>query len=153
MDHLPAYFMTFQNLGSLELEEQAVNAHSGSYTDQETAGRHRKVRNPERETKGCRRLLGTRIGFQDDQETVPADDRTESQGQDPVEHRQDPADLHGETFNEQSGRNMPPFLRQTTGGNEDGPNDHVDADFLSPIRSRMEDIPHDDAVKGKCYSG
>jgi hypothetical protein len=47
---------------------------------------------------------------------------------------------------------VPFFLRQSTGGKKDSPDDHVEADFLSPIRGRVEDIPHDDPVKSNYHS-
>ena len=150
MDSLSAHFMDFQNVRSLESKEQAVNAQSVSYADEETAGSHRKESDPERETNRCGRLLGASIGLPDNLESIPADDCTESQGQDRVEDCQDAPDLHGEAFYEYSSRHMPPFLRQSAGGNEDGPDDHVKADFLSPIGRRSEDIPHNDTVESRC---
>ena len=47
---------------------------------------------------------------------------------------------------------MPLLLRQSAGGKENGPDDHVNDDFLNPIRSRSEDISHDDAVKSTCHT-
>ena len=98
MDSLSAHFMGFQNVGSLESKEQAVNAQCVSYADEETAGSHRKVGDPERETKRCGRFLGARIGLPDDLEPIPADDPAESQAYDPVDDCQYAPDPHGETF-------------------------------------------------------
>ena len=63
-----------------------------SYADKGTAGSHRKIRNPERETKRCGRLFVASIGLQDDPEPIHADNPTESQGQDPIENCQDAPD-------------------------------------------------------------
>ena len=100
MAPISAHFVNFQNLGCFESKEQAVNAHSVSYADEETAGSHRKVSDPERETNRCGRPLGASIGLPDDLEPIPADDRTECHAHDPVEDCQDAPDLHGETFYE-----------------------------------------------------
>jgi hypothetical protein len=144
--------MAFPNLGWVESKEQAVNAYYVSYADEETACSHRKVSDPERETKRCGRFLGACIGLPDDLEPIPADDDTESQAHEPVEDRHDAPELHGEMFYKQGSPHVSLFLCQSTGGKKDGPDDHVEANFLSPIRGRSEDIPHDDTVKSSSQS-
>src|SRR4030042_1315422 len=100
MDLLPAHFMTFHYLGSLESKDQAVNSNYVSDAYKGTADSHRKVTNPERETKGGDRPGVESIVLKDDLNSIPADNPAESQGQDPIEDGQNPPDLQGETFYE-----------------------------------------------------